>query len=335
MLRRIIAAVAVVAAFGAVPTGATAQGTKAMKFGLDFISLGRHAPWYVALEKGFYAEEGLDVEILASRGTAEAVRNVVTGVVDIGLIDVPSLVAAGGAAADIKIVHGAYVEAPYCIFSLDPGAAIRTPADIVGIRLGSSSASFVPRVWAAFLRQQGIEGSFEIVNIDPAGRVPMLVQGDVDAIDLFVMSEPGIRRAAGDREPICLFAADFGLGLYSNSIGTTSARIASDPEMVRGFVRASMRGWQYTMANRDEAAEIMVKHVPALDPAVVRAEIDIIERVGINDDVRANGFGHIDPERFAATVAFINDNADVTGTPRTAEDIFVPGFGPESPILPQ
>ena len=334
MLKTTLAAGLVASLMSFAPSSATAQSTE-IAFGLDFIALGRHAPWYVALEKGFFEEEGLSVEIVPSRGTAEAIRNVLTGIVDIGLIDVPSLVAAGSAASDIQIVHGAYVEAPYCIFSLDPGANLRSPEDLSGIRLGSSSASFVPRVWAAFMAQQGIDADpFEIVNIDPAGRVPMLVQGEVDAIDLFVMSEPAIRRAAEDAQPVCMFAADFGLGLYSNSIGVTRDMIDENPETIRAFVRAAMRGWQYTMANRDEAADIMVSQLPALNRDVVREEIDIIERVGINDSVMANGFGYIDPARFAETVAFINDNADVTGTPRTAEDILVSGFAPTEPFLP-
>ncbi len=71
---------------------------------LDFISLGRHAPWYVALGKGYLKEEGLNVTILPSKGTADAIRSVVAGIADIGFIDVPSLVASGAAGGAIKIV---------------------------------------------------------------------------------------------------------------------------------------------------------------------------------------------------------------------------------------
>src|ERR1700749_4205887 len=64
-----------------------------VKFILDFISLGRHGPWYVALGKGYFKEEGLNVSILPSKGTADAIRSVVSGIADIGFIDIPSLVA--------------------------------------------------------------------------------------------------------------------------------------------------------------------------------------------------------------------------------------------------
>src|SRR5438067_13777326 len=79
-----------------------------LKFVLDFISLGRHAPWYVALGKGYFKDEGLNVTIMPSKGTADAIRTVATGGAEIGFIDIPSLVASGSAGASIKIVAANY-----------------------------------------------------------------------------------------------------------------------------------------------------------------------------------------------------------------------------------
>lgn len=333
MLRTLIGIVAAVAGLSATP--AFAQDTK-LTFMLDFISLGRHTPWYVALDKGYFAEEGLDVEILPSKGTADAIRGVVSGLAPIGLIDVPSLVAAGSAAADIKIVASAYVEAPYCIYSLNPGANVTKPSQLEGLKFGSSSASFLPQIWKAVMNMNGLDGSkLEVVNVDAAARVPMLAAGQIDGVDQFLMSGPAIKRAAPDKEPVCLFAPDLGLDLYSNSIGVNKAFLESNPGAVKGFVRAALRGWQYTMAHRDEAAQIMVGRVEALDPGIVREEIDLLARVAINDDVRANGFGHIIPEKMAATFAFMNDNVEINGDKLKPEDTYVPGFLPDPAVLPE
>jgi len=333
MLRKFVGVLAALSGLAATPV--LADNTK-VTFMLDFISLGRHAPWYVALDKGFFAEEGLDVEILPSKGTADAIRGVVTNLAPIGLIDVPSLVAAGGAGADVKIVAGAYVEAPYCVYSLNPGANVTQPSQLEGLKFGSSSASFLPQIWRAFMNMNGLDGSkLEIVNVDAAARVPMLAAGQIDGVDQFLMSGPAIKRAAPDKEPVCLFAADHGLSLYSNSIGVNKTFLESNPDAVKGFVRAAMKGWQYTMAHRDEATQIMVKAVPSLDPGIVREEIDLLERIAINDDVKANGFGHILPEKMAATFDFMNNNVEIYGDKLKAEDTFVPGFLPEPGILPE
>jgi NitT/TauT family transport system substrate-binding protein len=306
-----------------------------VKFVLDFISLGRHAPWYVALGKGFYKEEGLNVSILPSKGTADAIRSVATGTSEFGFIDIPSLVAAGSNASTVKIVAVNYQKAPYCIFSLDPGANIDSPKKLANLELGSSTASFVPKIWTAFMEMNGIDGkTMKVTNIDPAARVPMLAAGKVPAIDTFIMSTPSIKRAIPGARPVCLFAGDFGLDIYANSIGVQEAFLKENPDLVKKFVRASLRGWQYTFQHPDEAAKIELDYVKALDPQIVREEIDILRRVALSDDVSKFGYGYASPAKMKNTVDFINNNIEVSGTKLIAEQIFVPGFLPDQPILP-
>ena len=332
MSRKLLAVAIALAGLSTPP--AMAEETD-VKFMLDFISLGRHAPWYVAVDKGFFKDEGLNVEILPSKGTADAVRGVLTGIAPIGLIDVPSLAASGEVGDGVKIVAGAYVEAPYCVYSLNPGANVTEPKQLEGLKFGSSSASFLPNIWRAFMNLNGLDPArLEVVNIDASARVTMLAAGQVDAVDQFLMSGPAIRRAAPDKEPVCLFAADYGLDLYSNSIGVQEAFLDKNPETVKSFVKAAMRGWQYSMANRDEAADIMVKMVPALDRGIVREEIDMLERIAVNDDVKANGYGHILPEKFARTFQFISDNVEIAGKALDPADVLAEGFMPAEPYKP-
>src|SRR5438067_1318414 len=111
---------AVIAALALSSMCAVAQERK-ITYTLDFIALGRHAPWYVPIAKGYYKAEGLDVTVIPSKGTADAIKNVESGVAQLGFIDVPSLVAAGGAAAAVKMVAVNYQKPPYCVFSLNPG----------------------------------------------------------------------------------------------------------------------------------------------------------------------------------------------------------------------
>lgn len=332
MLKKMIWAA--VAACLAMPVTAQAQTTD-VKFVLDFISLGRHAPWYVALGKGYFKDEGLNVTIMPSKGTADAIRAVVTGGADIGFIDVPSLVAAGGAGAPIKIVAANYQKPPYCIFSLNPGANIDTAKKLEGIELGSSSASFLPKIWQAVMEMNGVDSkSMKIVNIDAPARVPMLAARKVPSIDLFIMSEPAIKRAVPDAKPVCLFAGDLGLEIYANSIGVHEDYLKKNPELVRKFVRAALRGWKDTFDNPQEAAKIQLQYVKALDPQIVVEEIEILRRVAITPEVQKNGLGYITLDRMKKTVDFINKNIEVPGEKLTAEKIFVPGFLPEKPILP-
>ena len=81
---------------------AQAQKTTDITFSLDFIVLGRHAPLFVAIEKGFYKEEGLNVTMIPAKGTAAAIQNVESKVAHLGFIDVPSLVIARAGGATVK-----------------------------------------------------------------------------------------------------------------------------------------------------------------------------------------------------------------------------------------
>ena len=109
LIARVMAAAAIATCL--VPPLAQAQ-ERDLKFVLDFISLGRHAPWYVALGKGYFKDEGLNVTIMPSKGTADAIRTVATGGAEIGFIDIPSLVASGSAGATVKIVAANYQKPP-------------------------------------------------------------------------------------------------------------------------------------------------------------------------------------------------------------------------------
>jgi NitT/TauT family transport system substrate-binding protein len=316
------------------PAAAGAQERK-ITFTLDFIALGRHAPWYVPIAKGYYKQEGLDVTVIPSKGTADAIKNVDAGVAQIGFIDVPSLVAGGGAAAAVKMVAVNYQKPPYCVFSLNPGANVTSPKDMVGLEFGSSTASFMPRIAMAFMKMHGLDSStLRVVNIDGASRVPMLAARKVQSIDQFVMSEPGIRRAVKDGEAKCMLFGDHGLDIYSNGIGVREDFLQQNPEVVRGFIRAALRGWKDALSNPEEAAKLQVQYVKALDPALIVDELKILRRLAITPETEKQGLGTMNREKMQRSVDFMNNNVDIQGRKLTIDDIYRPGFLPTPPIRP-
>jgi NitT/TauT family transport system substrate-binding protein len=321
-------------ALALLPLAAAAQERKIV-FMLDFIALGRHAPWYVPIAKGYYKQEGLDVTVVPSKGTADVIKGVETGVAQLGFIDVPSLVAGGEAASSLKMVAVNYQKAPYCVFSLNPGANVTTPKDMVGLEFGSSTASFVWKIHQAFMKMHGLDPStLKVVNIDGSARVPMLAARKVQAIDLFVMSEPGLKRAVKDAEVKCLLLGDHGLDIYANGIGVREDFLKQNPQVVRGFVRAALRGWKDALSNPEEAAKIQVQYVKALDPGIIVEELAIVKRLAVVPDTQKDGYGAMNKEKMARTVKFINDNVEVTGRRLTVDDIYRDGYLPKPAVMP-
>src|SRR6516164_3858234 len=95
---------------------------------LDFIPLGRHAPWYAALAEGYFRDEGLDVSIIPSQGTAQTIQAVESGTANIAVVDVPSVILARANGSRLRMVAVNYQKAPYAIFSLANGANVTQPS---------------------------------------------------------------------------------------------------------------------------------------------------------------------------------------------------------------
>jgi NitT/TauT family transport system substrate-binding protein len=304
-------------------------------FSLDFITLGRHAPWYVALGKGYYEEEGLNVKIVPGKGTAQVIQAIESGIADIGFIDVPSLVISRAAGSTIKMVAVNYQKAPYTVFSLDPGANVTKPKDLEGLELGSGAGSFIPKILQAFMRMHGLDpNTLKIVNIAPSARVAALVSRRVESVDFFIMSYPGISRAVKDSKVRAFLLGDHGLELYSNGIGAKESYLKKNPEVVRAFVRAALRGWKYALSNPEEAADIQRKYAKGLNRQIIIDEIAILKRLAVVPDTQRNGLGWFDPAKMESNRSFMLENVGIKGTPPKAEDLYVTGFLPKKPILP-
>jgi len=338
VLKSFAVAIGLVATFVSHAPAAQAQSQLTdVTLALDFVILGRHAPWYVAQAKGYYKDEGLNTKFIAGRGTGHVIASLEGGVAQFGLPDVPGLVLGRAKGSKVKVVAIVYQRSPYAVFSLDPGANVTKPENLVGLELGSGPETFVPQVIQGFMKQRGLDPkTVKFTNIAPTSRVAMLVAGKVPAIHLFTLSEPGIRKALAGKAKLRVFVpADHGLELYSLGIGVTEDYLQKNPQHVRGFVRASFRGWQDAMRNPEEAAEIQHKALPALDKGVILEELKLIRSLVVVPDTLANGYGWFGDAKMKNVVDFIVANVGVgDGAAPRAEDLYAKGFLPQQPIKP-
>jgi NitT/TauT family transport system substrate-binding protein len=327
-------AVVALAAHSMIPAPGIAQ-ERDLKFTLDFIPLGRHAPWYVALAKGYYKDEGLNVTIASARGTADSIRNLDSGTADVGFIDIPSLVAAGADNSSIRMVAVNYQLPPYSVFSINPGANITRPQDMVGKEFSAGNASLIPRIHQAFMKQNGLDPStLKIVNLDPGSLVAALAARRIQSIGLFAMSETAIKRALQDGEVKHMLLADHGLDIYANGIGVRDDFLQKNPDAVRRFVRASLRGWKEALANPEEAAQLQAQMVKTLNPTIIVEELQVVRRLAVVPDTQKNGLGWIDRAKLKRSVDFVNANIEVAGRRFSADDIYREGYLPQEAIRP-
>lgn len=326
-----------IAVSAAAPAAAQQKPLTKVVFSLDFIPLGRHAPWYAALAEGYFKDEGLDVSIIPSQGTAQTVQAVQAGTANLGFVDLPSVALARANGSTLKLVAINYQKAPYAIFSLDPGANVTKPKQLEGLTLGSGSGSSTPKIIRGFMVQHGLDPkTLKVVDVAPPARASTLLAHKVPSIEFFVMAKPGLEAAAkAEHAQLRTFLmSDYGLSLYSNGIAATDEYLKKNPDVVKRFVAAALKGWKFAFDHPDKAAQDELKYIPSLKPEVIKEELAVVRGLAVTPDTRQHGLGWFSPAKMQSGLNFVVKYIGLNGKPPKASDLYATGFLPPKPIKP-
>ena len=188
------------------------------------------------------------------------------------------------------------------------------------------------------MTQNGLDpNKLKISNIAPPARASALLSGQIPAIEFFVMAKPGLEAAAKEKgaELRTFLLADHGLKLYSNGIVATDDYLSKNADLVKRFVRASLRGWQFALRNPRKAVEDQIKFVPSLSLDKSVPEVAVVRSLAVTPAVEKNGLGWFDPAEMKSSLDFVIKNVGITGTAPTATDLYATGFLPSAvPMLP-
>lgn len=303
-----------------------ARAEVSIKFANDWKWEGPAAPLLMALDRGFFEAEGLDVTLDTGKGSLEAIPRVASGTYDMGSADINSLIKFRDKNPDIdlKAIFIIYNSPPFAVIGRK-SQGVSGPMDLEGKVLGAPAADGAFAQWNSFVRANGIDA--EQVTIENVGfpvREPMLAQGKVDAITGFSFSSFINLKANGvPKDDISLMLmSDFGLDLYGNAIIVNPDFARENPDAVRGFLRAATRGFQETIANPADAIKHVMNHND-----VAREEVELerlIMAIGhhiATDEVRLNGIGGILMARLEKSIEQISHAYTFDNRP-TANDIF-------------
>ncbi|MEM0440605.1 MAG: ABC transporter substrate-binding protein [Candidatus Caldarchaeum sp.] len=304
----------------------------AIKFVLDWAIQGPQAPFIVALEKGYFAQEGLAVTVDRGYGSADAVTKVASGVYQIGYGSLDALIEFNvkNPGQEVIAVYMILNSPPYSVITLK-NKGINSPKDLEGKKIGAPEGDAPRRLFPVFAKAVGLDPTkITWVSMAPPLREPSLVQGEVDAITGFYYTGYlNLLALKIDPAQITAFKyKDFGVELYGNAIIVRKDFMQQNPEAVAKFVRAVNQALKEVIANPEMAADLVKLRDPLVDREVElqRLKLALSDNI-VTEEVRRNGLGAVDKARLERTIKAVVDAFNLPRTP-SVDEVFTDRFLP-------
>ena len=248
-----------------------------VKLRLKWIHQAQFAGYHTAEQKGFYDQNGIDVDIIPGGAESPSIQMVASGSEQFGVTGMGQLMEAR--AKDVPVVALAviYRKNPLIWFSVDPN--ITTAQDLAGKKVGVTIGSNSDILFRAMLKKAG-------VNIDQVEIVPVkydisiLLAGKIDAYEGYLINQPLSARENGF-ETYIINPTDYGINFYGDALFTTEEMIEKNPDLVRRFVKASLQGWEYAYEHPDEAVDYTLSYSDQLtkehETGMMQASLELIK----------------------------------------------------------
>ncbi len=259
--RHTFAAALVAAGFGFAQAPVMAQ-TK-IDFILNWVPGGDHAPYYFAKKQGWYAKEGIDLNLEPGRGSALATQKVGAGANPVGLADMGGVLVAKGKGADLVAVYNVYANSPQGLYWLK-SSGIKSVKDLAGKKIGNPAADGARTMWPALAKNNGIDPkSVTWVNIDANAKLSALKAKAIDATTSFYNIHHVFQQELGDDMGFLAWK-DAGLNPYGNSIIINAEYLAKNKAVIDKFVKVTQRAFAACVKEPNPCVNALVEANGAL-----------------------------------------------------------------------
>ncbi len=287
-IRRWSLAVTMAAALLAPAAGALAADAVTLR--LDWVVGSEHAPIFLAREKGFFKDEGIDVTIIRGEGSTVTVKLVGNRTNDFGYATADQ--------ALMAYAKGLPVVATAVILQKSPSAIIFPKAKAIarldqlyGKRLGTQIKSVVDKQWDAVTKIHKIDRKkISEIPSDQAIAASIIAE-KIDAGVAFFFNDGLLAETKGTPMGWLLFS-DLGLAMYSTSLLVHEAMLKEKPDLVRRFTRAFVKGWTVSRANPEEALSLFLKANPNVDATYSKLKLPAVLSLTESEDTKRHGIGY-------------------------------------------
>jgi len=295
---------------------ASAAGETVINMQLGWIAGNGQLGEIAASELGYFAEEGLALEITPGGPNIDGVASVFSGSAQVGQISSsPSIMLARSQGVPIKCIAAGYQQHPFTYFSLEDNP-IREPKDMIGKTIGTNGTARI--LLSALLAKHGISESDVEVIVVGADMGPLMT-GQVDAITGWQTNTAALSILGDKRVDMRLW--DSGVQLYANPYYVTDAMLEEHSDQLAGFIRAASRGWGWAYENREAAVDLLVKRYPNLDRGAELQAVDPIMDYSFNAATKAHGWGQMERQKWQDQIDTYASLGQFEGAAPTVEEV--------------
>jgi len=322
---------------GGEPTGTTtdSRSTESVSAILNWKPNPTQAGYFVARERGFYEEEGLEVELVSGQGGGFAAKQVGLGNYDVGLGGGVAVLQARANDLSVRAVAGPQGASNAALFTVAEqfDGAFERPSDLEGTRIAVVSGSSKTKTYIrSMLQQEGILDSVELVNVGTEQQTSNLLAGNVD-VGTGIFSNALALEMQGYDASMML------IGDHTPTVGrrafTRPSYARNNPDTVRAFLRATARGWAWASNDPEAAEDVMIDVKPELEES---RELGIAKikytakNLILTDDVVENGWGWQSGEVWETVYDTLTD-AEVLPTGLSTDSAWTNDLLPEEQVV--
>lgn len=274
------------------------DGSDKVTLRLNWAPSAEHAFIYLGIDKGFYKEKNIDLEVLHGEGSTVVAKLVGNKSNDFGLISGDILVMSKIKGVPIKAIATLYHESPATIYSVK-GKNITKPQDLEGKKVGVLIKSTTFQQYQGMLKNAGVDRE-KIIEVPVSGHVQELLSGTVDAAMHYTNYLPIQVRSLG-YEVNEILMKDYGIDIYSQSITTHEDYIVEKPGLIQRFVDATLKSLEYSKDHPAEALDSLLRHHPELNRKVQDLMLKRTNEMFFDTKVETLGIGYMEEKGWIQT----------------------------------
>lgn len=236
---------------------------------LDWSWLVYHSPFVYAKEQGYFEDEGINLEILEGQGSGGTVTLVGTGDDEFGFADSGTMMLQRSQGVPVKNVWVLQRQSGFGTACFE-SVGFQDPKDLEGRSVLLVPQESTAQIWPAYLEFNGVDpNQVTVVNTDFANKVKLLADGQADCMAGYVAQDTLQAQLINPDIADPIPWTEHGIQLMGHGIVVHEETIANSPELVEGFVRASVRGWQEVCENPQLGIDLFLEMFPDLSDADV------------------------------------------------------------------